>query len=49
MSMASLRGKVVVLEFMDPHGTNICPIVSHEFIDAYKDRGAARARVVGTW
>ena len=30
MSLASLRGKVVVLEFMDPHCTDICPIVSQE-------------------
>src|SRR5260370_82027 len=27
MSLASLRGKAVVLEFMDPHCTDICPIV----------------------
>ena len=37
MSLASLRGKVVVLEFMDPHCTDICPIVSQEFIAAYHD------------
>jgi protein SCO1 len=30
LSLASLRGKAVVLEFMDPHCTDICPIVSHE-------------------
>jgi len=35
-----------VLEFMDPHCTDICPIVSREFIDAYKDLGAARSRVL---
>jgi cytochrome oxidase Cu insertion factor (SCO1/SenC/PrrC family) len=46
MSMASLHGKVVVLEFMDPHCTDICPIVSQEFIGAYKDLGALRSRVV---
>jgi cytochrome oxidase Cu insertion factor (SCO1/SenC/PrrC family) len=33
----------VVLEFMDPHCTDICPIVSQEFVDAYRDLGA-RAR-----
>jgi len=27
-SPASLRGKVVVLRFMDPHCTDICPLVS---------------------
>jgi cytochrome oxidase Cu insertion factor (SCO1/SenC/PrrC family) len=47
MSMASLQGKVVVMEFMDPHCTDICPIVSQEFIEAYRDlTPAARARVV---
>ena len=46
LSMASLRGKVVVMEFMDPHCTDICPIVSQEFISAYKSLGALRSRVV---
>ncbi|HEV2255903.1 MAG TPA: SCO family protein [Streptosporangiaceae bacterium] len=46
VSLAGLRGKVVVLEFMDPHCTDICPIVSQEFIDAYRDLGASAARVV---
>jgi cytochrome oxidase Cu insertion factor (SCO1/SenC/PrrC family) len=45
VSLASLRGRVVVLEFMDPHCTDICPIVSQEFIDAYRDLGAKAARV----
>jgi cytochrome oxidase Cu insertion factor (SCO1/SenC/PrrC family) len=45
ISMASLRGKVVVLEFMDPHCTDICPIVSQEFISAYQNLGALRSRV----
>jgi cytochrome oxidase Cu insertion factor (SCO1/SenC/PrrC family) len=44
LSLASLRGHAVVLEFMDPHCTDICPIVSGEFIDAYHDLGAAAAR-----
>jgi len=39
--LASLRGHAVVLEFMDPHCTDICPIVSAEFIDAYHDLGGA--------
>jgi len=34
VSLTSLRGRVVVLEFMDPHCTCICPIVSQEFISA---------------
>ena len=45
MSLAGLRGRVVVLEFMDPHCTDICPIVSREFIDAYRDLGATAPRV----
>ena len=45
VSMAGLRGKVVVLTFMDPHCTDICPLVSREFLDARKDLG----RPAGTW
>jgi cytochrome oxidase Cu insertion factor (SCO1/SenC/PrrC family) len=46
MTLASLRGKVVVLEFMDPHCTDICPIVSQELIDAYHQLGAQASKVV---
>jgi cytochrome oxidase Cu insertion factor (SCO1/SenC/PrrC family) len=46
MPLSSFRGKVVVLEFMDPHCTDICPLVSDEFIDAYHDLGPAAGRVV---
>ena len=46
MSLASLRGKVVVLEFMDPHCTDICPIVSQEFVDAYRKLGAQAGKIV---
>jgi cytochrome oxidase Cu insertion factor (SCO1/SenC/PrrC family) len=46
MSLTGLRGRVVVLEFMDPHCTDICPIVSQEFISAYRDLGSSAARVV---
>ena len=46
VSLASLRGRVAVLEFIDPHCTDICPIVSQEFIDAYRDLGDRAARVV---
>ena len=45
MSLASLRGKVVVLEFMDPHCTDICPIVSQEFVDAYHELGAHAGKI----
>jgi cytochrome oxidase Cu insertion factor (SCO1/SenC/PrrC family) len=46
LSLASLRGKVVVLEFMDPHCTDICPIVSQEFVDAYHELRADANKVV---
>jgi len=46
LSLAAFRGKVVVLEFMDPHCTDICPIVSNEFIDAYHDLGPLAGKVV---
>ena len=46
MSLASLRGRVVVLEFMDSHCTDICPIVSQEFVDAYHELGARSSKVV---
>jgi cytochrome oxidase Cu insertion factor (SCO1/SenC/PrrC family) len=46
VTLASLRGKVVILEFMDPHCTDLCPIVSQEFVDANRDLGAARRDVV---
>jgi len=46
VSLASFRGRTVVLTFMDPHCTDVCPIVSREFIDAKKDLGAAASRVV---
>ena len=46
MSLSALRGKVVVLEFMDPHCVDICPIVSQEFVDAYHDLGALAGKVV---
>jgi cytochrome oxidase Cu insertion factor (SCO1/SenC/PrrC family) len=46
MQLSALRGKAVVLEFMDPHCTDICPIVSQEFVQAYRQLGAAAAKVV---
>ena len=46
LSLSSLRGKVVVLEFMDPHCTDICPIVSQEYVDAYRDLGPLARQVV---
>jgi cytochrome oxidase Cu insertion factor (SCO1/SenC/PrrC family) len=46
LSLSSLRGRVVVLEFMDPHCTDICPIVSQEYVDAYRDLGPLAGKVV---
>jgi cytochrome oxidase Cu insertion factor (SCO1/SenC/PrrC family) len=46
VSLASFRGSTVVLTFMDSHCTDICPLVSREFIDAYKDLGTAGRHVV---
>jgi cytochrome oxidase Cu insertion factor (SCO1/SenC/PrrC family) len=46
VSLAGLRGKTVVLTFMDPHCTDICPLVSREFLDARRDLGAAGRNVV---
>jgi cytochrome oxidase Cu insertion factor (SCO1/SenC/PrrC family) len=45
LSLASFKGQTVVLEFMDPHCTDICPIVSQEFVDAYHDLGKDSSRV----
>ena len=46
LSLARFKGDVVVLEFMDPRCTDICPIVSKEFIDAYQDLGSAASHMV---
>jgi cytochrome oxidase Cu insertion factor (SCO1/SenC/PrrC family) len=46
LALSSLRGKVVVLTFMDPHCTDICPLVSQEFVDAQHDLGKAAGQVV---
>ena len=45
LSLAGFNGRAVVLEFMDPHCTDICPIVSQEFLDAYHDLGSAASHV----
>jgi cytochrome c oxidase assembly factor CtaG/cytochrome oxidase Cu insertion factor (SCO1/SenC/PrrC family) len=46
LALSSLRGKVVDLSFMDPHCTDICPLVSQEFVDAQHDLGKAAGQVV---
>ena len=37
LSLRSLRGRPVVLEFMDSHCIDICPIISQELINAVHD------------
>ena len=46
LSLADFKRRAVVLEFMDSHCTDICPIVSQEFIDAYHDLGTDASQVV---
>lgn len=46
VSLASLRGKVVVLQPMDPECVDICPLVSQELVDAARDLGRSASRVV---
>jgi cytochrome oxidase Cu insertion factor (SCO1/SenC/PrrC family) len=46
LSLDSLRGKAVVLQFMDPHCTDICPIVSQEYVRAFHDLGPLASKVV---
>ena len=46
LAVSAFRGKVVVLEFMDPHCTDICPLVSAEFVAAYHDLGPLAGRIV---
>lgn len=45
ISLSSLRGRVLVLEPMDPKCTNLCPLISQEFIYAAGPLGAANSRV----
>jgi cytochrome oxidase Cu insertion factor (SCO1/SenC/PrrC family) len=45
-SLQSFRGRSVVLQFMDPHCTDICPIVSQEYVDAYHDLGRSAPKAV---
>jgi cytochrome oxidase Cu insertion factor (SCO1/SenC/PrrC family) len=45
LSGLSQAGRAVVLEFMDPHCTDICPIISQEFKVAYQSLGARAGQV----
>jgi cytochrome oxidase Cu insertion factor (SCO1/SenC/PrrC family) len=46
LSLDSFKGRSVVLEFADPHCTDVCPIISQEMVDAYRDLGSSAAKVV---
>lgn len=46
MPLSAFHGKVVVLAFMDPRCTDLCPIVAQEFDQAYRDLGSAAKEVV---
>jgi cytochrome oxidase Cu insertion factor (SCO1/SenC/PrrC family) len=45
VSLSGLKGKVVVLGFMDPVCRKICPLVADEFIRADRSLGAAASSV----
>lgn len=45
LSLSSFRGRVVVLEFMDSHCHDICPLVSEELVHAYHDLGKTAEHV----
>lgn len=45
-SLASFRRKAVVLYFMDPMCTDVCPLVAQEFVDARRDLGSKASHVV---
>ena len=45
VSLASLRGRTVVLEPMDPECTLECPITSLEFVEAERDLGTRSSEV----
>jgi cytochrome oxidase Cu insertion factor (SCO1/SenC/PrrC family) len=45
VSLASLRGKVVLLTFLDPVCTNDCPVIGREFAEAGRLLAAESSRV----
>lgn len=46
VSLAALRGRVVVIEPMDPECTNLCPVISQEFLYAAQALGGRNSRVI---
>jgi cytochrome oxidase Cu insertion factor (SCO1/SenC/PrrC family) len=45
VSLASLRGKVVLMTFLDPVCTSDCPLIAQEFKDAWRLLGAQSRQV----
>ena len=45
LSGLEAQGRVIVLEFMDSHCTDICPIISQEFKYAHQQLGADASKV----
>jgi protein SCO1 len=45
VSLAALRGRVVIIEPMDPKCTNLCPLISQEFVSAAQVLGGSNSRV----
>jgi cytochrome oxidase Cu insertion factor (SCO1/SenC/PrrC family) len=45
VTLASLRGKVVLMTFLDPVCTTDCPLIAQEFKDAWRLLGAASGQV----
>lgn len=46
LSLSNLKGKKVLLQFMDPKCTDVCPLISQEIIDANKKLGSDAKHVV---
>ncbi|MHB1927878.1 MAG: SCO family protein [Acidimicrobiales bacterium] len=45
VSLSALRGKAVLVAFMDSRCTQVCPVLAQEFLLAQRDLGRAAARV----
>lgn len=45
VSLGQLRGKAILLAFMDSHCTQVCPVLAQEFILANQDLGSLASKV----
>lgn len=45
LNLSDYRGKAVILTFLDPECTDVCPIISAEFVEAAKELGSANRNV----